>query len=99
MRAILRREGVSLVRAPIATPAALLTLAGHAVIVLNNRLPVGRQSYYVAHELAHLWAHGAAEPVYYIGDAAVADDREEEADILATWMLGSPQVRAYLDGE
>lgn len=95
-RAILRREGIELVRAPIATAAALLQLGGRAVIVLNPRLPVGRQSYYIAHELGHLWAHGGAEPVYYIGDGSVAADREDEADLLATWMLAGREVRAYL---
>ena len=65
--------------------------------MLNNRLPAGRQSYYIAHELGHLWAHGSAEPVYYIGDATVADDREDEADLIATWLLADEHVRAYLD--
>jgi Zn-dependent peptidase ImmA (M78 family) len=96
-RAIMRREGIRLVRAPIATPAALLQLGGRAVIVLNSRLPVGRQSYYVAHELAHLWAHGADEPVYYIGDGSVAEDREDEADLIATWMLAEEHIRAFLE--
>ena len=86
-------------RAPIATPAALLTFSGHAVIVLNNRLPVGRQSYYVAHELGHLWAHGEAEPVYYIGDESPDAVREDEADDMATWMLGSEAVRRALEGQ
>lgn len=100
VRAILRRERIALVRAPIATPAALLAFGGRAQIILNPRLPVGRQSYYVAHELAHWWAHVDSEPVYYIGDGSAAEDREDEADIMATWMLADAHVRAYLeDGE
>lgn len=94
----MRREGIRLFRAPIATPAALLVLGSRAAIVLDSRLPVGKQSYYLAHELGHLWAHGDAEPVYYIGDGSVAEDREDEADVLATWMLADSGIRAWLDG-
>lgn len=97
LRAILRRERIQLEHAEIATPAALITFRGRPRILLNPTTSIARHSYYVAHELAHWWAHGEAEPVYYVGDESPNAIREDEADDMATWMLGSDAVRRALE--
>jgi Zn-dependent peptidase ImmA (M78 family) len=97
LRAILRRLGIPIVMAPMVRPAALLSQLGASVLLLDADTPPRRHTYFVAHELAHFWLHADEPdvPVYHY-DACYSDDpREDDAEILATLMLGGPRFSRH----
>ncbi|HET8778006.1 MAG TPA: ImmA/IrrE family metallo-endopeptidase [Candidatus Limnocylindria bacterium] len=95
--AILRRERIPLVRTALVRTAACLTGGRVTVILVNSNVPPRRHTYFVAHELAHAWIHAddEADPVFHIDLERADDVREEEAELLATWLLGDESVRRY----
>jgi hypothetical protein len=104
VRRICDREGVGLAVRRLPRPSLLTQYLGRWTIVLSSAAPVRRHTYYAAHELAHLWLHHdptaeRAQRVYTFDDWSAPDPREDEADLAATWMLGSAQVRAWLERE
>jgi Zn-dependent peptidase ImmA (M78 family) len=87
-QAVCDRKGIPIRHGPLTTDAVLMSALGTAVIVLNSQLDVRRHTYRGAHELAHHWAHGSREPVLYtMRDLAGPDEREDEAEYIATRLL------------
>ena len=91
--AILRRERISVVYAPLLRPAALLTNRGISVLLLNSDLPPRRHTYYGAHELGHAWLHAdtETEACFHMDVVWPDDPREDEAEYCAACLLGGPQ--------
>lgn len=92
-RAILRRLRIEVVYAPGVSEAALVCMGGVTVVLLNSDVPPRRHTYRLAHELAHYWLHAdrEAEPVYRMDAMWPDDTREDEAELVATVMLGGPR--------
>jgi hypothetical protein len=98
LQRVLAREGVRLRLVPLVEPAQLAGFRGTWAILVNADLPPRRHTYYAAHELGHLWLHvdpaeGRGAKVYHFDHYDGDDPREEEAELLATWLLGSAAVR------
>lgn len=85
---VCRREGIPVAHAPLPTDAVLLTALGTAAIVINSELDVRRHTYRGMHELAHHWCHSSREPVIYtMRDFGTPDEREDDAEYIATRLL------------
>jgi hypothetical protein len=102
LRRVLRREDVELVVAPLPKPARLVGFGGLWTIAVSSRHPTRRHTYFAAHELGHLWLHvddadGRHTRCYNFDDYTSPDPREDEAETVATWLLGDPEVRAFLN--
>lgn len=102
LRRVVAREDVYLVVAPIAKPARLVGFEGMWTIAVSSRHPARRHTYYAAHELGHLWLHvddadGRHVRCYNFDNYDSPDPREEEAETVAAWLLGNPEVRRYFD--
>jgi hypothetical protein len=94
--AILHRERIPVVRTPLVRSAALLSGGGVTVMLLNADVPGRRHLAFAAHELAHAWlhVHEGSEVCFHMDDVwPEGDAREDEAELLATWLLGSHAVR------
>lgn len=96
VRAILRREGVLYAPVPLPQPARLIGHEGVWVILVDSRQP-RRHTYFVAHELGHLWAHVDRcgerwDCVYNMGVNWEEDPREDEAEYVAMQLLRGPGV-------
>ena len=87
-QAVCEREGIPVVQRSLPTDAVLMSALGSAVIVINSELDVRRHTYRGVHELAHHWANSSREPVIYtMRDLAGPDEREDEAEYIATRLL------------
>jgi hypothetical protein len=98
LRSILGAERIPLVPTTMVRPAALIAGGGVAVMLINNNVPGRRHLAFAAHELAHRYLHaheddGAAEVCYHMDVDWSEDPREDEAELLAVWLLGSAAVR------
>lgn len=97
---ICTREGVLLVVRAHSEAAQLVGYDGTWSILVNANLPLRRHAYYAAHELAHLWLHvdaadGRGAMVFNFSGYAGDDPREDDAEALATLMLGGPRFSRY----
>lgn len=95
--AICRRLGIPLVYAPMVRPARCLALLGTPVLMLDSNTPPRRHTYFVAHELAHVFLHvdPSEGAVFNMEPCDPDDPREEEAEVLATLMLGGPRFTRH----
>jgi len=101
LRRVLKAEDVALVVADIRKPARLVGFDGLWTIAVSSRHPARRHTYYAAHEIGHLWLHvddadGRHVRCFNFDDYDSPDPREEEAETVATWLLGDRQVRSFL---
>lgn len=89
IRAILKKERIRLAYVQMQREAALISHAGVAVILLNSNRPAGRDTYLVAHELAHQWLHASTSPEWctFLDTDCSDEMREAEADYAAMLML------------
>lgn len=91
--AVLRRERIQVVHAPLSRPAALISGLGTHVLLLNSDLPPRRHTYYAAHEYAHAKLHvgEGEEPCFFMDHDWGDDPREDEAEYFAACLLGGPR--------
>jgi Zn-dependent peptidase ImmA (M78 family) len=99
--AVAHREEVDVLARPLTVPAKLVRFAGRYAIVVNANEHPRRHTYRAAHELGHLWLHvddaeGRDTQSFNFSDFASPDAREDEAELVAAWLLGDESVRRYL---
>ena len=101
LQRVCAREDVALFVRPHAEPAQLVGFDGAWGIIVDAQLPLRRHTYFAAHELAHLWLHvdepagsgsGRHAVVYNFGGYGTSRDvREDDAELLATFMCQGPR--------
>lgn len=101
LQRICAREDVGIYVRPHAEAAQLVVYDGGWGIIVDSRLPARRHTAWAAHELAHLWLHvdradGRHAAVFNLSGYEGPDPREDDADFLATLLLGGPSFMRHL---
>jgi Zn-dependent peptidase ImmA (M78 family) len=97
VRAICRRLGIPIIAVPMPRPAKLIAPLGTPVILVDANTPPRRHTWFVAHELAHVFlGHACGEEfVFHLHECWPDDPREDEAEVLTTLMLGGPEFSRH----
>lgn len=96
-RAVCRRLEIPLVFHRMPRAGRVVALLGTPVIVLNPDVPPRRHTMVLAHEIAHVLLHVErdGEAVYHMDACWPDDPREDEAEVLATLLLGGPRFARH----